>query len=275
MTNPTSRQVSEQDMSFSSARQAIDVRPAIERAEDFRREYEAAQPWPHLVIRGLFPDDLLTAAKRECMRVAPDQLKQEANRAQVKDETTHLPGPVSEALFDVLDGEQFIGFLESVTGVADLLPDPTHLYGGVHRFPAGGFTLVHRDFRRHPVTTLHHRVNVLLYVNDDWTEQYGGYLELWPSDMSAAVKSIAPLKNTLVIWETHDQTLHGLPEPLRCPPDDARAALAAYYYTQEPRAEKVKRRGPVVARRPQDPWTVGRRKPRELLSSLLRPKRAF
>ncbi len=254
---------------------AIDLTSATQRVDKLRAEYQAAQPWPHLVLHGLFPDSMLTAAKREAMQISASELKRDANRAQVKDETTHLPGPVSEELFRFLDGAEFTGLLEGVTGVKDLLPDPTHLYGGLHRFPAGGFTLVHRDFRRHPVTTLHHRVNALLYLNEDWKPEYGGFLELWPSDMSAAAKTIAPQKNTLVMWETHDQTLHGLPDPLKCPEHDARVALAAYYYTREPRAEKVKRRGPVVVRRPQDPWTAGRRGPKQLLSTLIKPNKAF
>lgn len=81
---------------------AIDLTSATQRVDELRAEYQAAQPWPHLVLHGLFPDSMLTAAKREAMQMSASELKRDANRAQVKDETTHLPGPVSEELFRFL-----------------------------------------------------------------------------------------------------------------------------------------------------------------------------
>ena len=90
------------------------------------------------------------------------------------------------ALRAVYANPNFIEFLQSVSGISKLLPDlasdrgalPTTSIIGI---PPGGFLALHRDFNRHPGTGLHLRVNVLLYLNDDWEEEYGGLFELCDS----------------------------------------------------------------------------------------------
>jgi hypothetical protein len=240
-----------------------------------RAEYLKASPWPHVVIKDLFPDSLIAAAAAECMQVQPDELLVTAGPEQMKQESPAGLGPCTTELQRALDSDAFKAFLETVTGVKDLQPDPSHALGGMHRSLPGGFTLIHRDFRRHPQTDLHHRVNMLLYLNPTWEDEWGGFLELWPSDVKAVGRRIAPRGNTVVLWETHDQTLHGLPDPVACPPDISRVSLASYWYTEQPRETPVKLRRPVFARRPQDSWRLGRRKPVRFLKVLVAPKRSF
>ena len=254
----------------------VDFQALRGRLDDLRAEYLAARPWPHLVLHDLFPSSTLALAKAECMQIPSREMDSDGGgKAQVKEETSELPGPESRRLFDVFEGPEFMSFLEQVTGVDDLISDPSHAYAGVHRSAPGAFTLIHRDFRRHPQSKLYHRVNVLLYLNEDWQESFGGHLELWPSDMSQRGRVEMPAANTLMVWETHDQTLHGFPEPVTCPAGDARIALASYYYTSAPRAVRVKRRGPIFARRPQDSWRAGRRAPSQVLRAIIHPDRAF
>ena len=124
-------------------------------------------------------------------------------------------GPATRALQDYLDSPPFLAFLSAVTGVEELLADEMHYAAGVHETPQGGRTMVHRDFAHHPVTRLHHRVNVLVYLNPGWQDDWGGQLELWRADMSELGARIQPLFNTMVVWETHAGTPHGLPEPDR------------------------------------------------------------
>jgi Rps23 Pro-64 3,4-dihydroxylase Tpa1-like proline 4-hydroxylase len=138
-------------------------------------------------------------------------------------------------LLEILESERFREFVSTVTGVDDLLLDPTRKFAGAHRTPPGGFTKIHRDFEKHPTSGLFHRVNLLVYLNRDWPDSYGGSLELWPSDMSAIGRRIFPRHNTMVLWETHGATLHGLPDPVSCPSDRMRLSVACYYYTKAPR----------------------------------------
>jgi len=244
-------------------------------AVDSREQYLNAQPWPHAVVQNLIPHSLIAAAAEECAEVGDRLLLTTAGRNQIKQEAASGLGPVTTRLLAELEGPVFQEFLETVTGVRGLQPDPTHALAGMHRTPVGGFTLVHRDFRRHPITNLHHRVNVLLYLNPEWHHDWGGFLELWPPDMKQVGRRIAPRGNTIVLWETHDQTLHGLPDPVACPSQMSRLSLASYWYSPTSREAPVKLRRPVFARRPQDKWRIGRRPARHFIRDLVAPRRSY
>ena len=96
----------------------------------------------------------------------------------------------------------------------------------------GGYLNVHADFTVHPIRRdLRRRVNLLVYLNDDWKDEYEGHLELWSRDMKTCHARISPLLNRCVIFDTNVDSYHGVPEPLRCPPDRTRNSMALYYYT--------------------------------------------
>ena len=108
-------------------------------------------------------------------------------------------------------------FLEELTGVSGLIPDPTHYWAGLHVNPPGAFQAIHRDFRVHPITGLFHRVNILIYLNSNWKSEYGGELELWKSDKSACERQVAPVAGKSVIFEAGPLAFHGIPEPIQLP----------------------------------------------------------
>jgi Rps23 Pro-64 3,4-dihydroxylase Tpa1-like proline 4-hydroxylase len=132
-------------------------------------------------------------------------------------------------------------FLEDITGIAHLIPDPYLEGGGFHSIGAGGFLKIHADFNWHAKLNLHRRLNVLLYLNSKWSEDWGGDLELWDQDMTRCVKKITPVINRLVIFSTTDSSFHGHPDPLMCPSDVIRKSIALYYYTAGRPEEEVVR----------------------------------
>jgi hypothetical protein len=227
--------------SLSSYDDPVDLPGLLARAEELSHSYRTASPWPHIVLKDVFADALLDAVAEECVAIDEDHWKVSHRSRMVKEEAPEGHGPSTRRLLEALDSPGFRSFLTTVTGITDLLDDPSHALAGVHRTPPGGFTKVHRDFRVHPKTGLHHRVNVLVYLNRDWPESYGGHLELWEPDMSGLGKKIAPLANTMVIFETDDRSLHGFPDPLACPPDRARLSVASYFYTREPSPQSSRR----------------------------------
>ncbi|MCB9285156.1 MAG: 2OG-Fe(II) oxygenase [Lewinellaceae bacterium] len=132
----------------------------------------------------------------------------------------------------LLNSQPFLEFLQNLTGIKEtLIPDPYFEGGGYHQIKPGGFLKVHVDFHKHKMMDLDRRVNVLVYLNEDWKEEYGGHFELWERDMSQCVTRIAPLFNRMAIFSTTDYSWHGHPDPLACPPDRSRRSLALYYYT--------------------------------------------
>ncbi|MEN8260204.1 MAG: 2OG-Fe(II) oxygenase [Pseudomonadota bacterium] len=90
---------------------------------------------------------------------------------------------------------------------------------------------MHADFDKHSQTKLDRRINVLVYLNKNWHEGFGGHFELWDREMKTCVKKVLPAFNTLAIFSTTDFSYHGHPSPLTCPPDRSRRSLALYYYS--------------------------------------------
>jgi hypothetical protein len=90
---------------------------------------------------------------------------------------------------------------------------------------------IHADFNKHPKTKLDRRINILIYLNKEWKEEYGGHFELWNKDMTSCERKIKPDFNTLAIFSTSDFSYHGHPNPLLCPETMSRKSIALYYYS--------------------------------------------
>lgn len=109
-----------------------------------------------------------------------------------------------------------------------MITDPYFEGGGLHEIDSGGKLDIHTDFNLYERLNLVRKINLLIYLNENWKPEYGGDLEFW-NDSGKCV-SIAPLLNRCVIFDTDKNSLHGHPEPLQCPPDRSRRSIAIYYY---------------------------------------------
>jgi Rps23 Pro-64 3,4-dihydroxylase Tpa1-like proline 4-hydroxylase len=141
--------------------------------------------------------------------------------------------PALRQLMSELNSGPFTAVLSQLTGIDDLLVDAQLLGGGVHLVKPGGLLRVHADFRRHLSSNLARRLNLLLYMNKDWREEYGGHLELWDPGMKTCVERVLPVANRCVIFSTTEDSYHGHPRPLTCPEGTLRSSIALYYYTAD------------------------------------------
>jgi hypothetical protein len=122
--------------------------------------------------------------------------------------------------------------------------------GGLHQTLRGGHLNIHADFSTHHThANWARRVNILLYLNDEWHEEWGGQLELWDHDMTAVQGKVTPQGNRMFVFTTSHDSFHGHPDPLQCPEDVARRSMALYYFTQE---EHTVRRATNYQARPDD-----------------------
>ena len=225
-------------------------------ASSHRESYQSASPWPHVVVDDLIDPALIAAAEREELEPSLN-LEVERTYRKVKAESPEPKGPAATKILESIGSADFVAFLEGLTGVTGLIPDPTHYWAGLHVNPPGAFQAIHRDFRVHPITGLFHRVNILIYLNSDWKSEYGGELELWRSDKTACGQQVAPLAGKSVIFEAGPLAFHGIPDPIRCPTGRARLSLAAIYYTVDPPPDDRRESRFFRPKRPQDPWYMG------------------
>jgi Rps23 Pro-64 3,4-dihydroxylase Tpa1-like proline 4-hydroxylase len=224
-------------------------------ADQYRESYLASPPWPHVVIDSLFDPAIIAAAELEELEPALGfEIKRRAR--MVKAQSPVPSGPAAKEILQALDSPPFVAFLEDLTGISGLIADPTHYWAGLHVFPPGAYQSLHSDFLVHPVNGLAHRVNVLVYLNGDWKDEYEGNLELWKHDMTSHDR-IAPRAGSTVIFETSSATLHAVADPVRCPPGRARLSLATNYFATSPGPDHLKESRFRRPKRPQDPWYMG------------------
>jgi len=149
-----------------------------------------------------------------------------------------IGSPLNEILI-ALNAGPFLQLLEKLTGEKGLISDPYLVGGGLHQIEPGGSLSVHADFIQPPHLKFYRRLNLLIYLNPDRPEEYGGNLEFWDSKMSQCVKSISPVGNRCVIFTTTASSFHGHPHPLKSPAGVNRKSLAVYYYTLERPKETI------------------------------------
>ena len=205
----------------------------LEQPEPLRESYTSAAPFPHTAIDGLFEDELLEQVLRDFPEPGEKSWRVFDNSKEKKagfDYRTAVGDSLRQFLY-FLNSAPMLEFLEGVTGIEGLVPDPYFGGAGPHQSQRGGFLKIHADFNWHPKLQLDRRVNMLIYLNKGWREEYGGHLELWNRDVTRCEQKILPVWNRTAIFNTTDYSFHGHPEPLSCPEDMSRKSISMYYYT--------------------------------------------
>ena len=196
--------------------------------------YRANTPWPHIYFDNFLPLLVAEAAlqdfpePKEITWYAHTDVHQRKKLAYESAEK--LPATLRDILY-FLNSRPMLSFLEALTGIDGLLGDPTFAGGGLHQTKRGGLVEVHADFTYHDVLRLDRRINVLIYLNKEWPDDYAGHFELWDHTMAQAEKKILPVFNRCVIFNTTSQSFHGHPLPLACPSERSRKSLATFYYS--------------------------------------------
>lgn len=194
--------------------------------------YQSAKPYHYGSFDDFMPPEILDRVRAE-LRQLPEA-EDMFNRPQEKLKTSYIPErlpPYTRNLFYALNSRPFVLFLEEMTGIPGLIPDPYFAGGGIHVVANGGHLDIHADFNHHDKLNLERRLNVLIYLNKDWKEEYGGSFEIWNTDMTAKVKGFLPLFNRMVCFSTGSDTWHGNPETVNHPDGEPRMSMALYYYT--------------------------------------------
>lgn len=154
----------------------------------------------------------------------------ERNKVQVTDSTLFAE-PVAE-LNRALASQEFLDTLSYVFDIPNLLADSELIGGGIHQTGPRGHLDVHVDFNYIKERDLHRRLNILVYFNKDWKEEWGGNIELWDKNVKVCEHSYSPIFNRCVVFLTNEISFHGV-SAVKCPPDRTRKSFAAYYYTKE------------------------------------------
>ena len=213
----------------------------LEVARQNKDKYKNADPFPSAYFDNVFNPEVLDQVLAEFpdMEKGTDLHYNNPNENKYASRGEHRFGETSEMFAHFLNSQTFLEFLTELTGIDALIPDPYFEGGGFHQIKKGGFLKIHADFNKNKFTKLDRRLNVLVYLNKDWKEEYGGHFELWDKEMQHCVKKVLPVFNRMAMFSTTDYSWHGHPDPLSCPEGWSRKSLALYYYTNGRPQEEI------------------------------------
>lgn len=227
------------DSMFSTA----DFLTAVGRLEQLpAATFAEAEPFPHVVIDDLFPAASIHGL-HEMMWKLGDSAWAKSDDAGIEVKWRSkwrsefdIPETARE-IVRFLNSGLFLRELSRLSGIPHLIPDPYYTGGGFNLIRRGGHLDVHVDGNWHDAMQVHRRLNLILYLNGGWREEWGGGLHFYDKDGVTKRRTIAPRGNRTLIFETHDYSYHGHPEPLTCPEHEGRSSIILYYYTSTPRPE--------------------------------------
>ena len=214
-------------------------------SERIRGEFLSASPFPHVVI-----DDFLDRAFIQALleqfpafekgnAIGDDgALGGKSTLARIRD-----VGAAYRRLDDVIQSQAFLRAVGAFTGIDGLLYDPWYLGGGTHENRDGMSLDPHVDFNFHPSERWHRRLNLIVYLNPEWEQSWGGCLELFrdPQADARPSRSVAPVFNRCVIFETSERSWHAFDRICLPPgmPPLSRKSIALYFYTKDRPVEET------------------------------------
>jgi hypothetical protein len=206
-----------------------------ELAESFNK----AQPFRYLVMDDFLDRNFCEAICAQFPEFKDAHAMNENKQVGLKAtrEKVRTLGPAFRNMDDLIRQPEFLELVGKISGIDDLHYDPYYFGGGTHENREGQDLDPHIDFNFHPITRQHRRLNLIIYLNESWQEDWGGSLQLHrdpyrePSDDE--IVTVSPLRNRCVIFETTEHSWHGF-ERIDLPDDErnrSRKSFAVYYYT--------------------------------------------
>ena len=208
-------------------------------------QFARREPFRHVVIDDFLAPDVCAALLAQFPPFERGNARNENGQLGAKSTIERIRGlgPAFSALDDAIQQRAFLDLIGAITGIPQLRYDPWYFGGGTHENRSGQDLDPHVDFNRHPVERWHRRLNLIVYLNREWDDAWGGSLELHSDPRSAddRITRITPLYNRAVIFETTEWSWHGFSR-IALPAEKAalsRKSIALYFYTAERPAEEL------------------------------------
>lgn len=230
----------------------------LKNIDAFREGFEQAKPFRHACIEGFLTDAFARQLLKDFPLFNPTLAINEhgqVGRKSVRSDLREI-SPAYAQLYDFLRSEAFLQTASSMLGIPDLLFDDEMYGGGTHENLEGQELDPHVDFNYDQVHGYHRRVNLLIYLNEEWSEDWGGAIQLhsnpwdWENDQ---VKTFNCVFNRCVVFETNEYSWHGF-ERIELPADRkglSRKCISVYLYTRlRPAEDIVPPHGTFYAQRP-------------------------
>jgi len=204
------------------------------------KEFEEGKPFRHVIIDNFFNDETALKLSNEFPDYNDAQLWAIYNNPIEKKKLTPNWGlfpPTTYRAFTLMNTPEFVEKVKKITGIPNLVADYGMHGGGWHVHTRGGKLNIHKDYSIHPKLGMERRINIIIYLSPDWNEEWGGGLELWSHDAEnnqpkECVTKVYNKFNRAVLFDTAQNSWHGLPTETLCPEGVYRKSLAIYYVSE-------------------------------------------
>jgi Rps23 Pro-64 3,4-dihydroxylase Tpa1-like proline 4-hydroxylase len=199
--------------------------------KDYAIDYSYGTPVPWLTFDDFLPKELLNLVQEELTQI-PEHLWNRFTRAgsAMKECNNFHFSPTLRDLALNFNSHEFLTWLENLTGLKKLIPDPHFIGAGLMRCYQGDSLKLHTDFNWNEQLHLNRCLNMILYVSKEWDPEWGGVLEFWNFDKTECLHRIEPKTNRLLIWNYNERLIHGHPTPIACPDQVSRDGLRMFYF---------------------------------------------
>jgi len=198
---------------------------------ELKKRFDQGLPYRHIAIDNFLSSDFVEVLYENF----PGFDKMSRNYQGLNENKSEGSGfenfhPSFTQLREQLNSPEFCKALSTITGIDELYTVEDALGMGVHQGGNGSYLDVHIDFNIHHLRNIHRRVNLLIFLNKNWKEEYGGKIELWNKDVTKLENAYLPLFNRCVIFETSEISYHGYSK-ITVPEGETRKSFYSYFYT--------------------------------------------
>ncbi|GGH76690.1 MAG: 2OG-Fe(II) oxygenase [Bacteroidetes bacterium] len=205
---------------------------SAEAIAELRKQFDNGHPCRHLVLDDFFDSEAADTMFANFPSLESLNVKRKSlNENKSEDYHFERWNPVFGEVRDTVQSDEFAKFMSQITGIEGLKTTPDSLGSGVHQGGQGSYVDVHIDVNYNPETNLWRRINLLVYLNKEWKEEYGGHLELWDKEMKVCEQRVAPSHNRAVIFYTDENSPHGYSK-INIPEGESRKSFYTYFYTE-------------------------------------------
>lgn len=136
--------------------------------------------------------------------------------------------PSYHEFFSCVFEKYFLDQLSDIFEIPNIFCDEKLYGGGLNLYDSGSKLEPHIDFNYNNNLDAYRAINLLYYLNPDWSLKKGGNLQFYSSAQSL-YKEYIPNLNSCVIFASNNKTIHGVSEII----EGKRKSIGIWYYSKE------------------------------------------
>lgn len=209
---------------------------------DVKKKFHSSEPFNHVTIDNFILPEYVKKLSEEFPDYNDSRLLIRDNPLENKKSSNvwdFFP-PLTYSMFNYFGRFEFLNLMRDLVDNSSLHFDYGLHGGGWHMHSCGGLNNVHLDYNVHPKLNEQRKLNVIIYLTEDWSSEWNGGLELWSHDSENGqpkqmITTIENVYNRAIIFDTTQNSWHGFSKSINCPKGVIRKSLAAYFVQPKPK----------------------------------------